>query len=708
MSDLERGEQSPSRHRPTSTRNLDIQIPHASNTEQEDEERRDRFGDDYHSHQAYPNTPLGRSLSTTHARKSPTGTGGGNASRTYAPSSSSSYNQGRMSSPQDSPTRILHTSSSGSSGGGGIVRQQSLISTSPYAKISPMPPTTSTTTNTNLNTASSVANSNTSGKNSPLAHQNSAKIKPSPLSQQIKQKSSASLFSSGTGPLNRHHNMAILRRTFRPSATVLGSRWSKFDRGSVGGQSTAAPSGDKPVVTSITSGSSSNQTTINGDKTKLPLHHDPNSQSVTNMTTQHQAHPHCKVVQTVTNSLKHVETFKEYFTLWYSEILNSNPHYYAFRLTEFNIIPFTLFNIMLTAYFIFIIIFTLAYFPLNHKNNDHDSDRDYRQHDLTGNILEYLSLIICFMCIILGWLCNYLIYWKEKLLIASIQAQPCLNDNNPQQQDGGQGMDGNGNGMGSNGDGNNDKAQQQARIGFEQRFRNGNTGGPTNDQQHMEPNMEYPDQSMVPPLEENARHHHQLQLLADHEIYHVWSNRVEYCWVFLATLSINIWVLFLAYEGNMIRQRSNYAAAVGRMPEVSTLISMMVPELAFFIVKSVTLRNAVFFMLFSMIFNFVVALSLNLTNSIPTLCCYSLIAIFLLLEFYRQDWSSYLLTDTLQSLIVQNEKMSEEITSNELRHMLGNITHDLKTVSFAYYCLFLCANFLCLFSIAAFIYYKWC
>ena len=51
-----------------------------------------------------------------------------------------------------------------------------------------------------------------------------------------------------------------------------------------------------------------------------------------------------------------------------------------------------------------------------------------------------------------------------------------------------------------------------------------------------------------------------------------------------------------------------------------------------------------------------------------------------LFELQRQMKSIFDLTERMQYLIKENAKMSSEMHANEMRHMIGNVAHDLKTV----------------------------
>jgi hypothetical protein len=78
-------------------------------------------------------------------------------------------------------------------------------------------------------------------------------------------------------------------------------------------------------------------------------------------------------------------------------------------------------------------------------------------------------------------------------------------------------------------------------------------------------------------------------------------------------------------------------------------------------------------------------------GSIQTLSaglCYICFCLFMIYEYKRQNLSKFLLAQNLQLAIEENERMSDELHANEMSHMIGNVAHDLKTVSFAYHNIF--------------------
>ena len=71
----------------------------------------------------------------------------------------------------------------------------------------------------------------------------------------------------------------------------------------------------------------------------------------------------------------------------------------------------------------------------------------------------------------------------------------------------------------------------------------------------------------------------------------------------------------------------------------------------------------------------------NLTVSLKPFVILVPFSLLLLMECHRQNWSAFIVTEKLHRLILQNKKMAEEMKSNELRYLVGNVAHELKTVS---------------------------
>jgi hypothetical protein len=68
-------------------------------------------------------------------------------------------------------------------------------------------------------------------------------------------------------------------------------------------------------------------------------------------------------------------------------------------------------------------------------------------------------------------------------------------------------------------------------------------------------------------------------------------------------------------------------------------------------------------------------------QTLPALIIYIPLSGIVLLENHRQDLILYLVVQSQRKLLAENKQMSEERTT-EMRHMIANVAHDLKTVCF--------------------------
>lgn len=65
----------------------------------------------------------------------------------------------------------------------------------------------------------------------------------------------------------------------------------------------------------------------------------------------------------------------------------------------------------------------------------------------------------------------------------------------------------------------------------------------------------------------------------------------------------------------------------------------------------------------------------------PTVATFIFISLFVLLESARHHVSLYYVTVQLKAALKENETMTSQMHATEMRHMIANVAHDLKTVS---------------------------
>ncbi len=66
-------------------------------------------------------------------------------------------------------------------------------------------------------------------------------------------------------------------------------------------------------------------------------------------------------------------------------------------------------------------------------------------------------------------------------------------------------------------------------------------------------------------------------------------------------------------------------------------------------------------------------------NTIPVIILLCIVAV-LLIELHFQRTNTFLSNRKLQTVLEEREKNADAIHATEMRHMIGNVAHDLKTV----------------------------
>ncbi|RYG69340.1 hypothetical protein EON64_02995 [archaeon] len=69
------------------------------------------------------------------------------------------------------------------------------------------------------------------------------------------------------------------------------------------------------------------------------------------------------------------------------------------------------------------------------------------------------------------------------------------------------------------------------------------------------------------------------------------------------------------------------------------------------------------------------------SNYYYAICTYVIVSIFVLLETMRHHVTLYYATVELKEAVRENEAMQSKMHATEMRHMIANVAHDLKTVS---------------------------
>jgi hypothetical protein len=75
------------------------------------------------------------------------------------------------------------------------------------------------------------------------------------------------------------------------------------------------------------------------------------------------------------------------------------------------------------------------------------------------------------------------------------------------------------------------------------------------------------------------------------------------------------------------------------------------------------------------------AMIVGAVKDIPGLLVASILPNLVIYSYHRGDYEHFLLTMQLRESLLENKRLSMEEKANDLRAMIGNVAHDLKTVS---------------------------
>ncbi len=167
-----------------------------------------------------------------------------------------------------------------------------------------------------------------------------------------------------------------------------------------------------------------------------------------------------------------------------------------------------------------------------------------------------------------------------------------------------------------------------------------------------------------------------------------WLRFLESLWVIGCCISFNLGIILSAYNGPCPQhhtiaenQGCNREDTPHKMNEAKMILSLILP-----VIFAITIKNIKWsFVCASLIINtgmlLFTMLYFDLTQSFPVIIVFIPFCMLLMYENHRQNMSLFLLTQSQKNLIKENKRLAEEAHAVEMRHMIGNVAHDLKTVS---------------------------
>jgi hypothetical protein len=129
-----------------------------------------------------------------------------------------------------------------------------------------------------------------------------------------------------------------------------------------------------------------------------------------------------------------------------------------------------------------------------------------------------------------------------------------------------------------------------------------------------------------------------------------------------------------------------------QMHEGLMALLLVYPMMISMIVKSVKSEMVFFCWAITFFTLLVFFVSHDFRLSLFTFIAMSLVSVLKLWELQRQKISMFFLSQELRGSQTENERLEKENRASELKHLIGNVAHDLKTVRYFMFCSFLIHN----------------
>lgn len=162
-----------------------------------------------------------------------------------------------------------------------------------------------------------------------------------------------------------------------------------------------------------------------------------------------------------------------------------------------------------------------------------------------------------------------------------------------------------------------------------------------------------------------------------------WFKFCESVWMVGLTACCSLELILIGYNGKCFDVHvsgCNYSGIDGKMPQDAVFAAIVLPIFMAMAVKGATWLSVMAsfaIVLFSILFT-VIHFDMQLWWS--PFIFFTLAALLVLYDHQRQLIAMYLLTLSKDDLLQELEKHGEEINAKELRSMIANVAHDLKTV----------------------------
>lgn len=162
---------------------------------------------------------------------------------------------------------------------------------------------------------------------------------------------------------------------------------------------------------------------------------------------------------------------------------------------------------------------------------------------------------------------------------------------------------------------------------------------------------------------------------------------LEVFWLLLTNLSLDLMIISTCEVGPCPETVSNFGwdgcnrAVEHQMPEALMIAAMMAPVILHMTIKGVDFKYVLCTWCINMGVMTTCMVYYDMYFSYGAFFSFFPFSLVAMFENQRQNLSIFHLTQAQQELLIENERVAAENHTTEMRHMIGNVAHDLKTVS---------------------------
>lgn len=175
----------------------------------------------------------------------------------------------------------------------------------------------------------------------------------------------------------------------------------------------------------------------------------------------------------------------------------------------------------------------------------------------------------------------------------------------------------------------------------------------------------------------------------DIEQYNGTSMKVRLQNVFIIGITMNLafWLLVRVARGQCREILSidnftcNTNADTDGLPMESVILLMLLPMTFCVAFRGTSFTIQLISWIICVAAIFATSAYVRINQNVPYLLVFVPSSLFLIYESERQNKVIFLVTERLSLILEENERLADETHANELRHMVGNVAHDLRTVS---------------------------